>query len=173
MKLLYSKEQIAKRIKELAQEINAKIPKGDTPLVCVCVLRGATLFFADLVRELDRDLTWDFLSLSSYGHSQTSSGKIEVVDGLRDSVGGCDVLVIDDIVDSGLTTKYLRDLFAKNNVNSLHIACLLDKPAGRTVEVNADFVGFQLDGLPFVVGYGMDGGGLKRNLPEIYDIKNT
>jgi len=171
MKLLYSKEQIEKRIKELAKEIEAKIPKGDTPLVCVCVLRGATLFFADLVREIKRDMTWDFLSLSSYGHSQNSTGKIEVVDGLRGSVGGCDVLIVDDVVDSGLTVNYLRQLFQKHKANSVHIACLLDKPAGRTTEAYADFVGFRLEGLPFVVGYGMDGGGLKRNWPDIYDVK--
>jgi len=170
MKLMYSKEQIAKRIKELAKEIEQKIPVGETPLICVCVLRGAALFFADLVRELDRDIKWDFLSLSSYGNAQVSSGKIEVVDGLRSSVGGCDVLVVDDVIDSGTTVNYLRNLFEKQNVKSLNVACLLDKPAGRKEEAQADFVGFTLKGLPFVVGYGMDSGGLKRNLPDIYCI---
>ncbi|MCL2598415.1 MAG: hypoxanthine phosphoribosyltransferase [Firmicutes bacterium] len=171
MKTLYSKEQIAKRIKELGVEIEKKIPLGDTPLICVCVLRGAAMFFVDLVRELKRDVKWDFLSLSSYGSGQVSSGKIEVVDGLRNSVGGCDVLVIDDIVDSGHTVEYLRDLFVQQKAKNVYIACMLDKPKGRKVDgIKADFVGFELEGLPFVGGYGMDVDGLKRNVPEIFVV---
>lgn len=169
LKVLFSKEQIDNRIKELAQEINQHY-KGIDNVLCVCVLKGAALFFADLVRQIKVDnLMLDFITLSSYGMGKVSQGSVDLKCEPID-VSGKHVLVVEDIVDSGLTLQFIHKYMANKGVKSLKVACLLDKPAARIVDVAADFIAFKLKGKEFVVGYGLDLNQQYRNLDSVYEI---
>lgn len=162
--VLFPREEIAATVKRLAAEIRNDY-QDKHPLL-IGVLKGSFVFMADLVRLLDFPLEVEFIRLSSYGRGRESSGKIKVVQGLRSEVKGRDVLVIEDIVDSGLTIAFLLDYLRRRKLASLKLCALTDKPSRRQVPVNIDYLGFTVPD-KFLVGYGMDWGEKFRNLPDI------
>jgi len=155
---------IARRVAELGAQIDAELPPG--PLTVVGVLRGAFIFTADLIRAIPRELTVDFLGVRSYGDATISSGVVEITSDLGAPIAGRHVLVVEDIVDTGLTLRYLLDLLRARNPASLRVCALLAKPVPGGVGAPLDFVGFPAPA-GFVVGYGLDGRQLYRNLPGI------
>ena len=173
--VVFSSEQIQTRLAELGKEITAYY-NDDKPIVCVCVLRGAVMFFADLIKRIDSDkVVCDFVTLQSYetamevGGMQTT-GKIKLIQDMRESVKDKHVLVIEDIVDSGNTVNYLREYFNGKEAIDVKIACLLDKPMSRKVDVKVDYVAFTLSRPAYIIGYGLDDGQKYRNLDAIYEI---
>jgi len=165
LKVLFSEEQLQTRIKELANEMN-KFYNGEE-VITVCVLKGAVMFAVDLVKHLDMPLKMEFIRLSSYGSSTTTSGKVNAVDIKLPDLNGKNVLIIEDIVDTGLTAKFLVDFMSANfNMKSLKFCSLLDKKITRKVDIEPDYYGFEVDD-KFVVGYGLDYDGLYRNLKYI------
>src|SRR5688500_17907703 len=163
MQTLITTDQIQKRIQELALEIRADHPDGAH---FVCVLKGAFLFLADLARASDGDATLDFMAVSSYGSSTKSSGQVQVLKDLGAAIEGRDVVIVEDIVDTGLTLTYLQDILRARSPRNLRTACLLSKPSRRKVNVRVEYVGFTIED-KFVVGYGLDYGERYRNLPYI------
>jgi hypoxanthine phosphoribosyltransferase len=161
---IISAAAVAARVAELAGEIDAKLAPG--PITVVGVLRGAFVFMADLVRAIPRPVTCDFLGVRSYGDTTVSTGVVEITSDLATPLENRHVLLVEDIVDTGLTLKYLLDLLSARAPASLHTCALLSKPSRRRIEVAVDFVGFDVPD-EFVVGYGMDAGQLYRNLPYI------
>jgi hypoxanthine phosphoribosyltransferase len=152
------------RIRELAAEIRRDHP--DVDLHLVCVLKGAVLFLADLIREMDGRVTIDFMALSSYGSGTTSSGEVRVLKDLDYGLEGRHVVIVEDIVDTGLTLHYLQEILRARNPRSLRTVCLLSKPSRRKIDVAVDYIGFTIDDR-FVVGYGLDYNEKYRNLPYI------
>jgi hypoxanthine phosphoribosyltransferase len=161
---LIDADRISARIAELGAEIRAWYPPGVT-ITAVGVLKGSFVFMADLVRALDGPVAIEFLGVSSYVGTD-SSGAVQITQDLRVDVGGRHVLLIEDIVDTGLTLEYLRRTMTARNPASLRVVALLDKPSRRQVQVPVDLVGFEIPDL-FVVGYGLDLDQLYRNLPYI------
>lgn len=167
-KVLITREQIKTRCEELGKELKEKFD-GKTPLV-VGVLKGAVPFMADIIREMDSHVEIDFMDVSSYGNATVSSGEVKIIKDLDTNVAGRDMLIVEDIIDSGRTLAYLVDLFKYRKAKSIKIVTLLDKPSGRKVKLDADVVGFEVpDG--FVVGYGLDYAEKYRNLPYIGILK--
>lgn len=166
--VLYNAEQIQAKVKELGETLTRDF-EGRNPLV-ICVLKGAFIFMSDLVKEIDVPLEIDFMAVSSYGQSTKSSGVVKIIKDLDVSVEGRDVLIVEDIIDSGLTLSYLIDVLERRNAKSVTIVTLFDKPARRTVELEADYKGFTLPDA-FVVGYGLDYAERYRNLPYIGVLK--
>ncbi|MBR6723067.1 hypoxanthine phosphoribosyltransferase [bacterium] len=165
LKVLFSEEQLQTRIKELAAEMN-KFYNGEE-VIAICVLKGAVMFAVDLVKHLDMPLQLEFIRLSSYGSSTTTSGKVNAVDIQLPDLNGKNVLIIEDIVDTGLTAKFLIDFMNCNfHTKSIKFCSLLDKKITRKVEVEPDYYGFDVDD-KFVVGYGLDYDGYFRNLKYI------
>ena len=165
LKVLFSEEQLQTRIKELACETN-KFYNGEE-VIAICVLKGAVMFAVDLVKHLDMPLQLEFIRLSSYGSSTTTSGKVNAVDIQLPDLNGKNVLIIEDIVDTGLTAKFLIDFMNCNfHAKSIKFCSLLDKKITRKVEVEPDYYGFDVDD-KFVVGYGLDYDGYFRNLKYI------
>lgn len=165
LKILFSEEQLQTRIKELAGQLN-KLYNGEE-VIAVCVLKGAVMFAADLVKHLDMPLKMEFIRLSSYGSSTSTSGKVNAVDIKLPDLNGKNVLIIEDIVDTGLTAKFLIDFMHINfNVKSLKFCSLLDKKITRKVDIEPDYYCFEIDD-KFVVGYGLDYDGYFRNLRYI------
>lgn len=162
-RILYSKEQLAERIAELGREISADY-RGKQPLF-VGILRGCIMFYADLLREISVDCTMDFMCLSSYSGT-SSTGEVRTMLDLRESIKGRHVVIVEDIVDTGLTLDYLMKNLQSRGAASIEICCLLDKPANRKAEVHPKYVGFQVEN-EFVIGYGLDYDELYRNLPYI------
>lgn len=165
--ILISEEQLRQRTKELGKQITEDY-KGESVLA-VCILKGAVLFMTDLIREIDLDVTIDFMSVSSYGASTKSSGVVRILKDLDTAIQGKNVLIVEDIVDSGLTLKYLKDYLWGRKPKSLKICTLLDKPARRTADVTADYSGFEI-GDQFIVGYGLDYNQKYRNLSYITSL---
>ena len=166
LRALFSAEEIAARVAALAREIAASEPRG---LLAIIVLKGGFVFAADLVRALAGEgvrLEIEFISLSSYGSRMKSSGEVRVVRDIEVEVSGRDVLIIDDVLDSGLTLKFARDLMRSRGARRAAIAVMIDKPAGRRAEISADYVGFTCPDY-FVVGYGMDAAHAYRELPFV------
>lgn len=161
---LITPEALASRIAALGQEIAAGVPPGD--LTVVGVLRGAFVFMADLVRAIPRDLRCDFLGVRSYGDETVSSGVVEITSDLLLPIAGQRVLLVEDIVDTGLTLRYLLGILQARGPASVHVCALLAKPARRKVAVPVDFVGFEAPDA-FVVGYGLDAAQRWRQLPYI------
>ena len=161
---LISAEEIALRVEELAEQISADYADGE--LLVVGVLKGAWVLMADLVRRLQIPVCCDFLRLSSYGNHTTTSGKPELLLDLSEPIEGRDVLVVEDLLDTGLTTQWLREHLGRMRPKSLRFCVLLDKPTRRRVEVKADYVGFEIPDR-FVVGYGIDYQQRYRQLPYI------
>lgn len=164
LEVLYSRQQIADRVAEMGAEI-ARDLNGE-PLVIIGVLKGAAFFLSDLSRAVQADATFDFVAVSSYGKGQRSSGAVKLIKDLDQPIEGKNVLIVEDILDTGLTLSYLRKLFLQHRPKSLRIAALLDKPSRRIEKIEADYVGFSIPNL-FVVGYGMDFAERYRNLPDI------
>ena len=163
-KVLVTREEIAKAVKELGQRIT-KDYAGKEP-VLVGILKGAVVFYSDLIREIDLPLTTDFMALSSYGSATKSSGVVQVLKDLNRDITGRDVMIVEDIVDSGTTLSYLKKYLTDRGANSIKIVTLLDKPARRRVELTADYYCFTIPD-EFVVGYGLDYDEKYRNLPDI------
>lgn len=167
-KVLITKEEIDRRVTELAAAIS-KDYKGKSVLM-VCVLRGAVLFFADLVRKVDLDVRLDFMAVSSYGARTTTSGEVRIMKDISQPIEGLDVIIVEDIVDSGHTLRYLKNLLLTRNPASVKICAFLDKPERREVEIAADYTGFAVPN-EFVVGYGLDYNEKYRNLEEVSVLK--
>ncbi|MBR1607469.1 MAG: hypoxanthine phosphoribosyltransferase [Clostridia bacterium] len=163
-RILVTREEIAAKVKELGQRINADY-QGKSPVV-VCILKGAVIFFADLLRELDLPLDIDFMAISSYGSSTKSTGVVKLVKDLDRDVNGRDVLVVEDIVDSGMTLSYIKSELLHRGASSVRIATLLDKPARRRVNLEVEYSCFNIPDA-FVVGYGLDYDEKYRNLPDV------
>lgn len=166
--ILYSREQISAKVKELGLRISQDYKGKD--LLVIGVLKGAFVFMADLIREIDLPLELDFISVSSYGASTMSSGEVRIVKDLDYPLEGKDVLLVEDIIDTGLTLNYIREIFKKRNPRSVKICCLLDKPSRRESPVRAEYVGFSIED-HFVVGYGLDYAGKYRNYPAVCILK--
>ncbi len=164
LRVLLSEEQILKRISELGREIAADYPAG--PLHLICILKGACFFLSDLARALDRDAVIDFIGISSYGKGKTTSGEVRLTKDLDLSIEGADVLIVEDIVDSGITLNYLTHVLQQRKPKSVRIAALLDKPERRVRPVEVRYVGFRIPD-EFVVGYGLDYAERYRNLRDI------
>ncbi|MBM7716679.1 hypoxanthine phosphoribosyltransferase [Bacillus thermophilus] len=167
-KILITEEEIEAKIKEIASQLTKEYD-GRFPLA-IGVLKGAMPFMADLLKRVDTYLEMDFMDVSSYGRSTTSSGEVKILKDLNTPVEGRDILIIEDIIDSGLTLSYLVELFRYRKANSIKIVTLLDKPSGRRADIHADYVGFVVPN-SFVVGYGLDYAEKYRNLPYIGVLK--
>lgn len=165
--MLYSREQIAARVKELADTLNRDYV--DRELVVVGVLKGGSIFLADLVRRLDVPLIFDFVTLSSYGSGKDPSQQVSLTTDLRVSPAGAHLLVLDDIIDTGMSAAFLCQYLEERRPASLRTCFLIDKSQRRQVEFTPDYVGFELD-RGFVVAYGMDSSEKYRNLPDIYRL---
>lgn len=164
IKVLVTKEDVEKRISEMADEINRAY--AGKSLHLVCVLKGGAFFMCELAKHLNMPVSLDFMSVSSYGSATKSSGVVKIVKDLDEPIKDKDVLVVEDIVDSGRTLSYLMEMLRDRGPKSLHLCTLLDKPERRVVEVNVDYTGFQIPD-KFVVGYGLDYDQHYRNLPYI------
>jgi hypoxanthine phosphoribosyltransferase len=161
--VLISADDIRQRVGLLACEIQRDHPDG---VHLVCVLKGAFVFLSDLARQLPSTTTVDFMAVSSYGTSTKSSGQVQVLKDLDSGVEGRDVVIVEDIVDTGLTLTYLQDIIRARSPRHLRTACLLSKPSRRKVDVKVEYVGFTIED-KFVVGYGLDYGEQYRTLPYI------
>lgn len=166
--VLYSEEQIQGKIKELGELLSTDY-EGKNPLV-ICVLKGAFIFMADLVKQIRVPLEIDFMAVSSYGQSTKSSGVVKIIKDLDVSVEGRHILIVEDIIDSGLTLSYLIDVLERRNAKTISVVALFNKPARRTVELEPDYAGYVLPD-EFVVGYGLDYAEKYRNLPFIGILK--
>lgn len=167
-RILLSGDEIAERVTEIAETITRDYV-GESVLM-VGILRGAVVFFAELVKKIDLDLRFDFMVVSSYGSSTDSSGEVRIVKDLSQPIEGMNVIIVEDIIDTGYTLKNLMKLLRTRNPKSLKICALLDKPSRRKVELEGDYVGFKVPN-EFVVGYGLDYNEKYRNLPDICILK--
>ncbi|PWU67814.1 MULTISPECIES: hypoxanthine phosphoribosyltransferase [Gracilibacillus] len=166
--VLISAESIQQKCKELGEQLTEEYD-GKFPLA-VGILKGALPFMSDILRNIHTHIEMDFMDVSSYGNEMRSSGEVKIVKDLDTKVEGRDILIIEDIIDSGLTLSYLVDLFKYRKAKSIKIVTLLDKPEGRTANIKADLVGFEVPN-EFVVGYGLDYQEKFRNLPYIGVLK--
>jgi|SRR4051812_34110115 hypoxanthine phosphoribosyltransferase len=164
LKVMISRQQIAKRVAELGEQITRDF-RGER-ILFVGVLKGATIFLGDLARQVNLDSTFDFIGVSSYGNAKQSSGEVRLVKDVDQSLEGKNVIIVEDILDTGLTLNYLRNQFLNHQPRSLKIAALLDKVSRRIVPVKGDYVGFEIPD-EFVVGYGLDYAERYRNLPDV------
>ena len=162
--LFFSAAAIGRRISELGEQISTDYRGRE--LILVCVLKGSMPFFVDLSRAITLPVVWDYIAVSSYGSGTKSSGRVKFVADLGESIEERDVLIVEDIVDTGRTAKYLKGVLGARNPASLRFVTLLDKPSRRVVKIDADYVGFEIPDR-FVVGYGMDFDQKYRNLPWI------
>ncbi len=167
--ILIDEVELQRRIQELGRAIEADHTAADD-LLLICVLKGAYIFLADLSRALARPHQVDFMGVSSYGHDTKSSGAVQIIMDLKEDISGRHVLIVEDIIDSGRTLSYMRRNLLARAPASLRICSLLNKPSRREVEVEVDYVGFDIPD-EFVVGYGLDYGQLYRNLPYIAVLK--
>jgi hypoxanthine phosphoribosyltransferase len=162
--ILFTREQIEMRVKELAVDISNDY-EGKNPLV-VGILKGSAMFAMDLLKELSIDVELDFMDVSSYGASTTSSGEVRILKDLSSAAKDRDILIVEDIVDTGNTLLYLKGILEERQAKSVKIVSLLDKPEGRKVSIEADYVGFLVPD-KFIVGYGIDYAERYRQLPYI------
>lgn len=169
-KILVSNAEIAKRAEEIAAQINADY-KGK-PILVVGILRGASIFLADIFKRLEGDVELDFMSLSSYGNGTNSSGEVKMIKDLSEPVDGKNVLIIEDIIDTGITLSYLIKVLEARNPESIKLCALLDKPSRRKVVLKGDYIGFEIPD-EYVVGYGLDYAEKYRNLPDVCVLSKT
>ncbi|WP_195576860.1 hypoxanthine phosphoribosyltransferase [Paenibacillus sp. 1001270B_150601_E10] len=167
-KVVFTEEQIAARVKELGEELSRDYAEKK-PLV-ICVLKGAFIFMADLVKRMNVPVELDFMAVSSYGASTKSSGVVRIIKDLDVSVEGRDVLIVEDIIDTGLTLSYLIEVLQGRKASDVKVVTLFDKPARRTTDMEANYKGFVLPD-EFIVGYGLDYAEQYRNLPYIGVLK--
>lgn len=167
-KILLDEEQISKKIKEIGNTISRDYKGKD--LILIGVLKGSIMYMANLAREIDLPCTMDFMSVSSYGNATTSSGIVKILKDLDASIEGKDVLIVEDIIDSGITLKYLQKYLRAKNPNSVEITTLLNKPERRKADIDVKYIGFEVPDY-FLVGYGLDYAEKYRNLPFIGILK--
>lgn len=165
--ILFSRQEIKEKVESLGKKITKDF---DDNFVVISLLRGSFIFAADLVREIDKLVEIDFLTTSSYGHSESSSGEVRFLTDLRTNIENRDVLVVDDILDTGNTLYAVKEKLLSYKPKSLKTCVLLDKPSRREADVSADYVGFEIDDI-FIVGYGLNYGDHYRNVPYIYTYK--
>ena len=168
--IIVHREQIRDMVHRVAEQINRDYDGQE--LVVVGVLRGAMVFLADLVRELTMPLKLDFIIVSSYGVETTSSGVVLMVKDIDFDIAGKNVLIVEDLIDTGLTLNYLKKLFLTRNPASLKISAAFNKPSRRKVEIDADYAGINLED-KFIVGYGLDYSHFFRNLPDVHVMRET
>jgi hypoxanthine phosphoribosyltransferase len=161
--ILLSAEQIQKRVAELALEIRGDFPDD---LHVIAVLKGAFMFLSDLVRHTPGHVSMDFMAVSSYAKGTTTSGEVRLLKDLDTTLDGRNVVIVEDIVDTGLTLSYLQEILRARDPKSLKTACLLSKPSRRKIDVPVEYIGFEIED-KFVVGYGLDDAGQFRHLPFI------
>jgi hypoxanthine phosphoribosyltransferase len=168
MDVLFSTEQIAERVREIGAQISADYAAQDAqhPIVLIGVLKGAAIFLADLARAITVSNTFDFVAVSSYGRARVSSGAVKLIKDIDNPIEGKHVILVEDILDTGLTLSYLRGLMLQHKPASLKIATCLDKPERRLVPIEADYVAFSIPNR-FVIGYGMDYAEVYRNVADI------
>ena len=164
VKVLFSEEEVNARIREIGEQISKDYEGKEIHMICV--LKGGTFFMCELAKRISASVSLDFMAVSSYGSGTTSSGKVKIVKDLDEPIMGKDVLVVEDIVDSGRTLSHLMELLQERKPASLRLCTLLDKPDRRVVEVPIDYTGFQIPD-EFIVGYGLDYAQKYRNLPYI------
>ncbi len=164
LRLLIPAAQIRERVAELGRHIARDYPDG--PLRLIAILKGACFFLSDLARAIERDVSLDFMGIASYGRSKTSSGEVRVTKDLDNEIAGLDVLIVEDIADTGITLNYLYQLLQQRKPRTLRVAALLDKPSRRLKPVDLAYIGFQIPD-QFVVGYGLDYDDRYRNLSDI------
>lgn len=167
-KILITEAEIQEKIKQLGEQIS-KDYKGKKP-VLICILKGGFVFLSDLMMHISTHVELDFMSLSSYGDSTKSSGVVKIKKDIDVDISNRDVIIIEDIVDTGLTLKYIDDYFMQHKPASVKICALLDKPKAHQIDMKIDYVGFEV-GNEFVVGYGLDYAQKYRNLPYIGILK--
>lgn len=165
--ILYSEEDIDKKVRELGAQITRDYKDKD--LLVVGILKGAVSFMSDLIKRIDLPLTVDYMDVSSYEGANTS-GQVKILKDLDNSIEGKDVLIVEDIIDTGTTLNYIKNLFENRLANSVTIATLLNKPKRRKIDVNVKYIGYDIDDL-FVIGYGLDYNEIGRNLPYIGTLK--
>ncbi|WP_099469574.1 hypoxanthine phosphoribosyltransferase [Konateibacter massiliensis] len=164
IKILISEEDVDKRIKEVGEQISKDYAGQEVHVICV--LKGGVFFMCELAKRISLPLSMDFMSVSSYGAEKQSSGVVKIVKDLDEALEGKNVIIVEDIIDSGNTLSYLVEILKKRNPKSLKICTLLDKPERRVTDVKVDYVGFEIPD-EFVVGYGLDYAQKYRNLPYI------
>jgi len=164
LRTLFTEQEIQKRIREMGAQIDADYPGGTLHLVCI--LKGACFFLADLARAIERDVVVDFMGISSYGRGKTTSGAVKLTKDLDMTIESADVLLVEDIVDTGVTITYLVNILEQRKPKSVRIAALLDKPSRRLRPVKVAYVGFEIPD-EFVVGYGLDYAERYRNLRDV------
>ena len=165
LEVLISRQDIEKRIADLARTIRADFGPG-TSIHFVAVLKGAFMFLSELIRAIEGPVTCDFIAVSSYGSGTSSSGEVRLTKDLDSSLEGRNVVIVEDIVDTGLTLSYLQEILRARGPRALKTACLLSKPSRRKVDVRVEYIGFTIEDR-FVVGYGLDFDEQHRNLPDI------
>ncbi|HEY1732181.1 MAG TPA: hypoxanthine phosphoribosyltransferase [Terriglobales bacterium] len=170
LRVLLTREQIAAKVAELGARITSDF--AGEPVVLIGVLKGATIFLADLAREIKLDCSFDFLAVSSYGSGKHHSGEVKLVKDVDHSMEGKNVILVEDILDTGLTLTYIRKLLEAHQPKSVRIAALLDKVSRRIQPVRADYAGFEIPD-EFVVGYGLDFAERYRNLPDVCVLETT
>ena len=171
-RVLFTEEQIADRVKELGAKISEDYKDITKPLLTVGILNGAVMFYTDLVRRLTIPVHFDFMIASSYDANTHTSGKVNILKNLDNDPKGRDILLVEDIIDSGTTMKYLVEYFKDKGASGVKVCALLDKPSRRKVEVNIDYCGFEIPD-EFVVGYGLDFAQHYRNLPYLGALKRS
>jgi hypoxanthine phosphoribosyltransferase len=164
MDILFTQAEIAQRVREIGEEISRDY--AGSSIVLIGVLKGAAIFLADLSRTITVDNTFDFVAVSSYGRARVSSGAVKLIKDIDNPIEGKHVILVEDILDTGLTLSYLRGLMLQHKPASLKIATCLDKPERRLVPIEADYVAFKIPNR-FVIGYGMDYAEIYRNVPDI------
>ena len=169
-KVLIQESDLKRRVKELAERISEDY-KGET-VTFICILSGASVFFADLVRELHLDVRFEFMSVSSYGSGTVSSGEVKILKDVNHPIAGKNVIIVEDIIDSGCTLSYLKRVLEQREPKSIKVCTILDKPSRRKVDFKGDYVGFEIPD-EFVIGYGLDYDGRYRNLKDVCVLSLT
>lgn len=167
--ILCSEEQIATRLRELGAQISEEYK--DKNLLIISLLKGSFIFCADLVRNITVPVKIEFMTTSSYGHSEESTGKVKIVSDISSDMSGYDVLIVDDITDTALTMDFVINHIKSKNAKSVKSCVLLDKPSRRKVELVPDYCGFEIED-KFVVGYGLNYGDYYRNIPYVFNVTN-
>lgn len=169
LKTLISEKDISKRIKDMGETLTDKFRKKQ--VVAICVLKGSFIFYSDLIRQIECEMTCEFMGLSSYGHSTKSSGQVKITMDIGSNLEGKHVLLVEDIVDTGLTMNYVQKMLELRNPASVTSVTLLHKPDAKKVDCKLDLVGFKIPN-DFVVGYGLDYQNMYRHLPYIAQVEN-
>lgn len=169
-KVVFTEEQLKAKVKELGQQITTDYQDEQEEIFCVGILKGASVFYTDLVREINLPVKFDFMIASSYGNGTSTTGAVKILKDLDYDIEGKHLIVIEDIIDSGTTMNYLLKYFQKRGAKTVKLCSLLSKPSRRTVDVKIDYCGFEVPD-EFIVGYGLDYAEVYRNLPYIGVLK--